>query len=230
MRNPPDSLMIFAAGFGTRMGALTSARPKPLVRVAGRALIDHALDVAAPIAPEVIVVNTHYRADQMQAHLAGRGVVISHETPEILESGGGLRQALPLLGDGPVMTLNSDVVWDRANPLTLLRQAWDPAQMDALLLCVEPENAIGRRGGGDFSCGPDGRLARGGPVIYTGAQIIATGSLAGVDQPVFSLNLIWDQMIAAGRLFGLTYPGRWCDVGTPEGIALAEAMIAAADV
>ncbi|OZA00061.1 MAG: nucleotidyltransferase, partial [Rhodobacterales bacterium 17-64-5] len=129
----PFPLMLFAAGFGTRMGALTADRPKPLVMVAGRALIDHALDVAAGAGADRVVVNTHYRADQIAAHLAGRGVKISPEDP-ILETGGGLRAALPLLGPGPVAILNSDAIWTGANPLTQLAAAWDGARMEALLL------------------------------------------------------------------------------------------------
>ncbi|HKL64600.1 MAG TPA: NTP transferase domain-containing protein, partial [Roseovarius sp.] len=113
-------VMIFAAGFGTRMGALTQDRPKPLIKVAGRALIDHALDLVAGHAPSRIVVNLHYRADQLVAHLDGRGVRLSHETPDILDTGGGLRAALPLLGDGPVLTMNSDAVWQGPNPLSHL--------------------------------------------------------------------------------------------------------------
>ena len=133
MADFPFPLMIFAAGFGTRMGALTADRPKPLLPVAGRALIDHALTAAAEAGAGRIVVNTHYLADQLADHLAGWGVVVSHE-PEILETGGGLKVALPLLGPGPVAVLNSDAVWTGANPLTQLARAWDGGRMEALLL------------------------------------------------------------------------------------------------
>lgn len=222
--------MIFAAGFGTRMGALTADRPKPLIPVAGRPLIDHALDLARDAGIGRPVVNTHYLADRMAAHLAGRDVAISHESPDILDTGGGLRHALPQLGDGPVLTLNSDVVWAGPNPLSLLSMAWEPLRMDALLLCVEPDSAIGRVGGGDFSADDEGRLSRGGPLIYGGAQIVKPGGLHDIPDTAFSLNRLWDRMIAGGRLFGLRYPGRWCDVGRPEGIALAESLLAGGDV
>jgi len=217
--------MIFAAGFGTRMGALTAQRPKPLIEVAGRPLIDHALDWADDAGLGRVVVNTHYLGDQIADHLRGRDVAISHE-PAILETGGGLRQALPLLGDGPVMTLNPDTLWAGPNPLTLLRAAWDPARMDALLLCLEPVSTRGRSGPGDFTLSSDGLLTRGGPVVYGGAHILKPEGLHGIAEDAFSLNVLWNRMIAAGRLHGLVYPGAWCDVGRPEGIALAEEMLA----
>ena len=230
MRNQIDSLMIFAAGFGTRMGALTATRPKPLIEVAGRPLIDHALARAAEAGVGRIVVNTHYLGDQIAAHLAGRDVAISHEWPAILDTGGGLRQALPLLGGGTVMTMNPDVIWAGPNPLTLARAAWDPTRMDALLLCVEPENAVGRKGGGDFALSTEGHLTRPGDMIYGGVQILKTDGLAGIAAEAFSLNRLWDRMIAQDRLHGALYPGQWCDIGHPEGIALAEDMLSRADV
>jgi MurNAc alpha-1-phosphate uridylyltransferase len=157
-------------------------------------------------------------------------VAISQETPEILDTGGGLRHARPLLGPGPVFTLNTDAVWDGPNPLCLLRDSWDDARMDALLVTVSPKNAIGHRGTGDFIADAQGRLARGDGQIYTGAQIIRTDALAEIPAQAFSLNLLWDRMRREGRLFGLSYPGRWCDVGHPEGISLAEALIGGRDV
>ena len=132
----PFPLMIFAAGFGTRMKALTVDRPKPLVPVAGRALIDHALHLARAAGVQRIVVNTHYRADQMAEHLEGSGVVISHEPEIILETGGGLKAALHLLGPGPVAVLNSDAIWTGENPLAELAKAWDGGSMEALLLLL----------------------------------------------------------------------------------------------
>lgn len=229
MRNDPEAVMLFAAGFGTRMGVLTRDRPKPLIPVAGRALLDHALDLVADTGLRP-VVNTHYLGDQIADHLAGRDVAISHEDPDILETGGGLRQALPLLGNGPVFTLNTDAVWDGPNPLTLLRDAWDGARMDALLVTVPAQNAIGHAGTGDFLADVQGRLTRGPGQIYAGTQIIRTELLDDIPDRAFSLNLLWDRMLAAGRVHGLSYPGRWCDVGHPEGIALAEAMIGGRDV
>ena len=223
----PDALMLFAAGFGTRMGALTADRPKPLIEVAGKPLIDHALALADGFGPLRRVANAHYRADQLKAHLAPRDVTVSLEDPEILDTGGGLRLALPLLDADPVFTLNTDAVWSGPNPLRLLAEAWEPARMDALLLCVPLENAVGRKGGGDFDILDDGRLSRGGDLVYTGAQIVKTEALHAVTEPVFSLNVIWNQMAEQGRLCGLPYPGQWCDVGHPEGIRLAEDMLAA---
>ena len=223
-------VMIFAAGFGTRMGALTRDRPKPLIEVAGRALIDHTLDLVAAHAPPRIVVNLHYRAEQLDAHLAGRDVLLSHETPEILDTGGGLRAARPLLGEGPVLTMNSDAIWRGPNPLTHLAERWDGARMGALLLCLPPDRARGHAGAGDFTREADGRLARGPGLVYSGVQIIDPACLAEIPETVFSLNRAWDALAAQGRLFGAVYPGHWCDVGRPEGIALAEDMLEARNV
>ncbi|MGX0903790.1 MurNAc alpha-1-phosphate uridylyltransferase [Roseovarius sp. MBR-79] len=218
-------VMLFAAGFGTRMGALTATRPKPLVEVAGRALIDHALDLVDAYAPPRTVVNLHYLPEQIRAHLAGRDLLFSHETPEILETGGGLRAALPLLGPGPVVTMNTDAIWRGPNPLTFLAPLWDPARMDALLLCIPPQNAIGHSGAGDFTMAEDGMLSRGPGLVYSGVQIIAPDPLHTVPETRFSLNRVWDRIAENGRLFGVGYPGRWCDVGRPEGLALAEMML-----
>jgi MurNAc alpha-1-phosphate uridylyltransferase len=229
MRTEPDALMIFAAGFGTRMGAQTATRPKPLIDVAGRALLDHALDLAEGAGVGRIAVNLHYRGDQIAAHLARRpDIALSWERDEILETGGGLRLALPLLGAGPVFTLNSDAVWTGPNPLTTLKVAWR-AEMDALLLLAPPDHLRGHSGQGDFLMDRDGRITRcpkGAPgLVYLGAQIIAPEGLQEIADPVFSLNLLWDRMIAEGRAFGVLHPGGWCDVGRPEGIAEAEAML-----
>ncbi|TCP40305.1 nucleotidyltransferase family protein [Rhodovulum marinum] len=222
----PDALMLFAAGFGTRMGALTADRPKPLIDVAGRPLIDHALGLAGGAGIARIVVNTHYLAEQVAAHLAGRaGVTLSHEAERILDTGGGLRHALPLLGADTVFTLNSDAVWTGPNPLDRLAAAWDPERMDGLMLLVPAARARGHRGAGDFTMDDAGRLTRGGTGVYTGAQILKTGNLGPVDASVFSLNRVWDRMLAEGRLFGLLHMGGWCDVGHPAGIAEAEAML-----
>ncbi|WP_420585514.1 nucleotidyltransferase family protein [Ruegeria sp.] len=226
MTQHPDAVMLFAAGFGTRMGALTKDRPKPLIEVAGRPLIDHALDLVDDLGPDRTVANLHYLPDQLETHLAPKGVLLSHEQPEILETGGGLRAALPLLGPGPVYTLNTDAIWAGPNPLALLRAAWDPDRMDALLMCVPVEQTIGHAGPGDFTADVQGRITRGPGLVYGGAQIMKTDGLAAISDGAFSLNVLWDQMHKQGRLFAATYPGRWCDVGRPEGIALAEGLIA----
>jgi len=225
----PDAIMIFAAGRGTRMGALTQHRPKPLIDVAGRALIDHALAHTAGRGLRR-VVNVHHHAEQVERHLHGQDILFSDERDALLETGGGLRQALPLLGPGPVFTMNSDAVWRGPNPLGLLAEAWDPARMSALLLLVPPGAAIGHTGGGDFDRAPDGRLTRAPGAIYTGAQILQPAGLAEIEEPAFSLNRLWDIHAQSGRLYGVIYPGEWCDVGRPEGIALAEAMLENADV
>ena len=221
----PQAAMIFAAGFGTRMGALTRDRPKPLIPVAGRPLIDHALALAEAAAPR-IVVNTHYHAAMIAAHLAGRAVTLSPEPDAILDTGGGLKAALPLLGPGPVFTLNSDAVWQGENPLSALAAAWDGTRMEGLVLLLDRDRAIGHTAPGDFLTDPQGRLSRGPGRVYSGAQIIRTDDLATIAAPAFSLNLLWDRMIARGTLYGLGYTGQWCDVGRPESIPLAEAMLA----
>lgn len=224
----PFPLMIFAAGFGTRMGALTKDRPKPLIPVAGRALIDHALAVGQRAGATRTVVNTHYRAEQMAAHLAGRGVAISHEAGPILETGGGLKAALPLLGPGPVAILNSDGIWTGANPLQELAAAWDPDRMEALLLLLPLADAVAHGPKGDFRLATDGRIHRGGgggDHVYIGAQIVHPARIAATPDAVFSLNKPWTEMIAAGTAFGIVHQGAWCDVGHPEGIAAAEALL-----
>lgn len=228
MPPPAFPLMIFAAGLGTRMGALTADRPKPLIPVAGRALIDHALALAVDMPPGPRVVNLHYKAEMLAAHLKGRGVTLTREQPDILETGGGLRAALPLLGDGPVMTLNSDAVWTGPNPLLHLASHWDGVRMGALLLLAPPDRATGYAGTGDFTLDAQGRIVRatGGPgYAYLGAQIVDPSGLAAIPDRVFSLNRLWDRLIAEGRAYGLVHRGGWCDVGRPEGIALAEALL-----
>ena len=214
--------MLFAAGKGTRMGDLTRTLPKPMIPVAGRPLIDHALALVQEAGIENLVVNVHHLPDLLRAHLDAR---FSDETGALLETGGGLRKALPLLGPDPVFTLNSDAVWTGPNPLTTLAGTWDPARMDALVLLVPSQQAIGHKGKGDFVADAEGRLRRGTDLVYTGTQIIATDLLADVPEDAFSLNRVWDMMMERGRLFGVTHPGGWCDVGTPDGIVEAEAML-----
>ena len=217
-------ILLFAAGLGTRMGALTEDRPKPLVEVAGRALIDHALAFAdlPQVGPRV--VNVHYRAAQMRAHLEARGVAISDETGHLLETGGGLKAAAPLLGGSPVLTMNTDAVWNGPNPIPALLAAWRP-EMEALLLVVPRARAHAHRGKGDFRLDESGRLHRAPEHVYTGLQMIALDRLEEVEAQVFSMNEYWNRMAARGGLYGLLYEGRWCDVGHPEALAEAEAML-----
>ncbi|CUH65021.1 UDP-N-acetylglucosamine diphosphorylase/glucosamine-1-phosphate N-acetyltransferase [Thalassovita gelatinovora] len=230
MRDCPHPVMLFAAGFGTRMGTLTADRPKPLIEVADRPLIDHALDLVDDYGAKKVVANLHYKPDMLRTHLAGRDIGFSEESPDILETGGGLRAALPLLGPGPVMTLNTDAIWAGPNPLQILAEAWDPDLMDALLICIPRDRALGHSGTGDFLSDDQGRLRRGPGAIFGGAQIVKPDRLHSIEQDAFSLNLLWDQLLPEGRLFGIGYPGQWCDVGRPEGIALAERMMGYRDV
>ena len=216
--------MVLAAGLGTRMRPLTDRLPKPLIPVGDRTLLDRAIDLGRDAGAGPIVVNTHYLGRQIAAHLAGQDVAISHEDGTILDTGGGLRQALPLLGDGPVMTLNPDVVWTGPNPLTALNAAWRD-DMDALLMLVPLAQARARQGAGDFALDAAGRISRCGDYVYGGAQIIRPDRLADIPDTVFSLNRLWDLLIADGRAHGITHPGGWCDVGYPQAIPLAEGML-----
>lgn len=224
--------MLFAAGLGTRMGVLTQSLPKPLIPVAGVPLIDHAISVADDAGIMRRVMNLHYKGDLLAAHVAGRNIGLSWESGQILETGGGLRAALPMLGSGPVLVLNTDAVWTGLNPLVQLLAAWDDAGMDALLLLLPVEKATGHLGTGDFLMTPEGRLSRAGGMpglVYLGAQIIRTETLDGFPEAVFSLNRVWDRMIGLGRVFGLVHQGGWCDVGRPDGIASAESLLAKVD-
>jgi len=223
----PTACMILAAGFGTRMGVLTQTRPKPLIPVAGRPLIDHALEQARGAGVGRIVVNGHYHAGQMRTYLSGMGdVAFSEEQPVILDSAGGIRHALPLLKAETIFTLNADAVWSGPNALATLAKAWDPDQMDVLTLMVPQSHAVGRQAGGDFTRDADGRLSWDkGAEVYTGAQILKTQVLQGYPDGPFSLHEVWRAAMAKGRMFGTPYQGRWADVGHPEGIGLAEKMV-----
>lgn len=228
----PRGAMIFAAGLGTRMGTLTRDRPKPLLTVGGRTLLDHALAVAREAGVSAVVVNAHAHAEQIAAHLARSApeALVSRE-PERLETGGGLKAALPLLPPGPVFTINADMVWRGPNPLRALSAAWRPAAMGALLALVPREAAVGHGGAGDFELDPSGRLTRRGDApeaafVYAGAQIIDPAALGAFRQTVFSLNLVWDALLREGRLHGVVWRGGWVDVGRPEGLALAEEAMA----
>ena len=227
--------MVLAAGLGQRMRPVTDHRPKPLVEVGGRALVDHALDRLAEAGIRRAVVNVHYFPDMLEAHLAGRkepAITISDERDVLLETGGGVKRALPHLG--PVfLAMNSDSLWaesGRPNVPALLR-AWDADRMDALLL-LAPSDSLGYDGRGDFHLAPDGRLTRrepGGtaPHVYAGVSILRAADFADTPDDAFSLNLIFDRATEGGRLFGLVLDGEWLHVGTPEAIGAAEARLAA---
>ncbi len=212
------------------MGALTKDWPKALIEVAGRPLIAHALEAARSIDAGPIVVNGHYRAEALGEWLASHApdVHFLHESPDILDSGGALKNALPILGPGPVMTINADAVWGGPAPLEGLRDAWDPARMDGLVAVVPLDRAVGREGGGDFSCNKDGLIGWDkGPngLVYVGTQILKTEQIARHPDRAFSLVEIWNQMMASQRLRGHQHDGFWADVGHPAGIKAAEAMV-----
>lgn len=229
----PARAMIMAAGFGTRMGALTATTPKPLLKVGGRALIDHALDDAQAAGVKSAVVNLHYLGGMIREHLSARvapEILFSEET-EVLETGGGVKQALPLLGPRPFYTMNPDAIWTGPRPLAPLAEGWAEGRMGARLLLVRREDAINHAGAGDFFMDEAGRLTRRGgasraPFIFTGAQIIDPAGFADAPSGAFSTNLIWDRLIEEGRLFGAVHEGGWVDVGTPEGLRLAESALA----
>lgn len=218
-------VMIFAAGFGTRMGPLTQNKAKPLVDVGGRPMIDYALDLIQEYGADRVVANAHYLGDQIKAHLEPKGILVSHEEKKILETGGGLRNALPLLGSSPVITINPDAIWQGPNPLTVVLDAWEPERMDALLLCIPKERTIGRIGPGDFTVDENGRPDRGGNMVYGGVQVIKTEALHDIPEDAFSLNILWDRMKQDNRLFCCEYTGKWCDIGRAETIRLAENLL-----
>jgi len=234
--------MLLAAGLGTRMRPITDSMPKPLVPVAGKPLIDYALDALAAAGVGHVVVNVHYLADQMRRHLAGvktPAVVVSDETDALLDSGGGIVKALPLLGGEPFYVLNADTFWieDRAaarGNLEMLAAAFDPQAMDILVMVAALPQTTGHTGRGDFVMGGYGRLARfdgsnGTPLVYAGALICHPRIFDGAPAGPFSLNRCFDSAIAAGRLDGMAMHGHWLTVGTPEAIGEAEAAIAAFD-
>lgn len=222
----PRAALLFAAGLGTRMAPLTDDRPKPLIKVAGKALLDHAIEQCGDLR---LVVNAHYFAEQIETHIAGRGIDLSDETDLLRETGGGLKHALPLLGDGPVMTMNTDAAWRGPPAVDPLLGSWGD-KMDALLLMVPKDRAIGHTGTGDFDIGPDGRLTRGTGYVYSGAQIIRTDGLTDIQEDVFSMWALWDGILQQGTMYGVAYDGLWCDVGRPDCIPMAEAILEGHDV
>lgn len=232
----PTTAMVLAAGLGTRMRPLTNDRPKALVEVGGKALIDHVLDRLAEAGVTDVVVNVHWFADRLESHLAARtrpSIRISDERAELLETGGGLKKARPLLGDGPVFVANIDSVWiDRGDALGDLIRLWNPARMDAALLLARREGSIGFEGGGDFFLGDDGALtfrgeAASAPYAYMGVHITRPDYAdQGLDGP-FSLSPLWRASAAEGRLFGCVLDGDWMHVGDPQARDAAEARLKA---
>ena len=226
-----DTAMVMAAGLGKRMRPLTATQPKPLVRVAGKPLVDHALDRLAENGVAKAVVNVHYLADALEAHVCERAapkVIISDEREQLLETGGGLIKAQQHLPD-PFFCLNADNIWlDGPNDAFRdLSQRWNADEMDALLLVVSHARAANFAGPGDFHMDPVGRLTRRAqgriaPFIYTGIQLISHRLLRDAPEGKFSTNILWNRAIEEGRLFGLAFTGLWFEVGTPQSIAPTE--------
>ncbi len=236
----PTTAMVMAAGLGKRMRPLTATRPKPLVEVAGRALIDHCLDRLRAAGVKKAVVNAHYLADALEAHLEshpeGLEIAISDERNKLLETGGGLVRAMPLIDTDPFLAVNSDNLWvdGPVDTLRLLASNWDEARMDALLLLVPLARAYCHVGRGDFHMDAAGKVRRRrangvAPFVFTGVQMLSKRLFEGeLPAGPFSTNILWDRAIAAGRCFGAVHQGLWFDIGRPESIAKAEAILAGA--
>lgn len=232
----PRTAMVMAAGLGKRMRPLTATRPKPLVEVVGKPLIDHVLDRLRAAGVERIVVNVHYLADAMEAHLKARAngfdVTISDERGLLLETGGGLVKAAPMIDEDPFLVVNSDNYWidGPADTLSLLASHWREGEMDALLLVVPHARAANNSGVGDFHMDALGRLKRRGrgrvaPFVFTGIQIISKRLLRDAPGGAFSTNIFWDRAIEEGRCFGAVHQGLWFDVGSPPAIKATEAAL-----
>ena len=236
----PEVAMVMAAGLGKRMRPLTATRPKPLVEVAGKPLIDHCLDRLRAAGVKKAVVNVHYLADALEAHLNNRvegiEIVVSDERKQLLETGGGLVRALPLIDADPFLAVNSDNLWidGPVDSLRLLASGWDDARMDALLLLVPLANAHCHKGQGDFHMNSSGKLRRRrkgsvAPFVFTGIQLVSKRLFEGdLPEGPFSTNILWDRAIAKGRLFGVVHQGLWFDIGAPPNIRKAEEMLGAA--
>ena len=232
----PNTAMVLAAGLGKRMRPLTATRPKPLVEVAGKALLDHVLDRLRAAGVGKVVVNVHYLPGALEAHLAARAggldISISDERSQLLETGGGLVKAAPLIEDDPFLAVNSDNLWidGPADTLKLLASHWKSDRMDALLLLVPHARALNHAALGDFHMDRSGRLRRRekpkvAPFVYTGVQMISKALLKDAPEGPFSTNLLWDRAIEQGRCYGAVHQGLWFDVGTPEAIRKTESFL-----
>ncbi len=231
-----ETAMVLAAGLGTRMRAAAQDKPKPLVRLASKPLIDHVLDRLAAAGALLTVVNVHHRADQIEAHLASRQspkISISDEREQLLDTGGGVKKALPLLGSDGFIVHNSDSVWleTHVSNLARLTTAWDPERMDCLLMLALGSAAIGYSGRGDFSLDGDARVRRRRepevvPFVYTGVQIVHPRAFAATPDGPFSNNLVWNHAMLSGRAYGLRMEGLWMHVGAPDALAAAEQVMA----
>lgn len=232
----PHTAFVLAAGLGKRMRPLTATTPKPLITVAGETLLDHVLDRLRAAGIANVVVNVHYLADAVEAHLRSHAsdlnVQISDERGELLETGGGLVQAARMIQVDPFLVVNSDNLWidGPADTLRLLASQWDDTQMDALLLLVPHARAQNHLGLGDFHMDKAGRLRRRGrskvaPFVYTGVQMVSRRLLDGAPEGSFSTNVLWDNAIAQGRCFGAVHQGLWFDVGTPQAVRATEQFL-----
>lgn len=227
--------MLLAAGLGTRMRPLSDKLPKPLVQVSGKPLIDHALERVRRDGIKKVVVNVHYKADLLDAHLSKveePEIVISDERKELLETGGGLRKALPLLGKSPFLVINTDSIWTESTKPALerLRDRWDSTQMDILMLLSATTSSIGYSGAGDFHINSDGSISRRAefdvtPFVFTGVYAVHPRIFKGAPKGKFSMNLLYDEVIAKGRLKGLRHDGLWMEITTPEAIKTAEQVL-----
>ncbi|MBM6594669.1 nucleotidyltransferase family protein [Microvirga pudoricolor] len=237
LSRPPKTAIVLAAGLGKRMMPITAAMPKPLVKVGGRTLVDFALDRLAEAGIETVVVNVHHFADMLEAHLRTRKmphIVVSDERSEVLETGGGVKKALGLLGPDPFITFNSDSIWVEGERPNLVRlvEAWDPNAMDILMLVAPRHTSIGYDGRGDFSMDPVGKLRRREPdedvdFVYAGVAIVKPEMVSDTPDGAFSANVFYNRAIASGRLHGLRLDGQWLHVGEPRAIAEAEECLAA---
>lgn len=232
----PQRAMVLCAGLGLRLLPLTKDRPKALVEVGGKVLIDWTLDALAAAGVAEAIVNHHYLGDLLLAHLANRKgspeVILSDETELLMDTGGGVVKALPLLGDGPFFIINADVVWTDGTLDTLRRMAaaWAPERMDALLLVAPKERTVGFGGPGDFFLESDNRLRRRkpapeAPMIYASIQITTAAAFKDAPEGPFSNNVIWDRALSRDRLFGIAHDGWWLDSGTVDGRDKAEAFL-----
>lgn len=232
----PEKAMVLAAGYGKRMRPLSATTPKPLIEVSGKALIDHCLDGLAEAGVKTAIVNVHYLADLMQAHLVRRTapeIVFSDEREKLLDTGGGITKALPMFDDKPFVLRNSDSFWlEGVRPnLKWLFDAWDDDKMDGLLLLAATVASAGYSGPGDFLLGPEGRLTRRrertvAPFVYAGAAILHPRLFKDPPENAFSLNDLFDRAIEAERLYGVRLDGLWINVETPAAIGMAERAIA----
>lgn len=234
----PETAMVMAAGLGKRMRPLTATRPKPLVEVQGKTLIDYTFDHLRAAGVRRAIVNVHYLADQMEAHLKARvtdiELLISDERRQLMETGGGIVQAREMIGDQPFLCVNSDNLWVDG-PIDAIRglaAQWDDDRMDALLLLVPLARAHSHRGQGDFRLDALGRITerrkpgRLAPFVYTGVQILSPRVIRDWPEGPFSTNLFWNRALEAGRLWGMVHQGLWFDVGTPAAVGAAEAVLA----